>query len=96
MEFCFEIKLKIKCECIKIFECEKWDELYIDKVNEHDDILFCYVGEDWYIKVNNAKKVEVYIMNNSNNIKEAQREVEQVRQVIEARLQVVNADTMKV
>ena len=37
MEFCFEIKLKIKCECIKIFECEKWDELYIDKVN--DDVV---------------------------------------------------------
>ena len=31
------IELKIKCECIKIFECEKWDELYIDKVN--DDVV---------------------------------------------------------
>lgn len=65
-------------------------------IREHEDILFCYVGEDWYIKVNTDKKVEVYIMNNSNNVKEAQREVELVRQVIEARLQVVNADTMKV
>lgn len=31
------IELKLKCECIKIYECEKWDELYIDKTN--DDIV---------------------------------------------------------
>ena len=31
------IELKLKCECIKIFECEKWDELYIDKGS--DDIV---------------------------------------------------------
>ena len=65
-------------------------------INEYDNILFCYVGEDWYIKVNNDKSIDTYIMDNSNNVKEAQKELEQVRQIIEARLQVVDSVTMKV
>ena len=65
-------------------------------ISEHNDILFCYVGEDWYIKVNSDNTIDTYIMSNSVNTKAAENEINQVRNIIESRINSFNVNTMKV
>jgi hypothetical protein len=65
-------------------------------ISEHNDILFCYVGEDWYIKVNSDNTIDTYIMSNSVNPKAAENEINQVRNIIESRVNSFNVNTMKV
>lgn len=65
------------------------------KVREIDDLLFSYVGEDWYIYVDKNKNIHKYIMNNSLNKVRAEEELAHVLEEINSKIELINESTMK-
>lgn len=65
------------------------------KIREIDDLLFSYIGEDWYIYVDKNKNVQKYIMNNSLNKERAEEELAHVLQEVESKIEMISESTIK-
>lgn len=52
-------------------------------VNNHEDLLFGYVGEDWYVAVLDNYKIIKYVQKNSRDIDAANREMNSYLDIVE-------------
>lgn len=64
-------------------------------IKEIDDILFSYIGEDWYIYVDKNKCIHKYIMNNSLNRERAEEELTYLLGEVNSKIELIGESTMK-